>query len=145
MATSTERKLSTHFTLHELVASQTAKRKNIEEQFSPPEEIIGNLKFLAVNLLEKLRVLNDNKPLFINSGYRCPRLNKAVGGVSNSQHLQGQAVDIDFTSKKANKEFFNKVKASDVVFDQLLNEFDFSWVHISFKKEGNRHQVINIT
>lgn len=102
----TEKKLSSHFTLHELVASRTATRKNIAEQFAPPDDIISNLKFLAVNLLEKLREKNGNTPLFVSSGYRCPRLNKAVGGARNSQHLQGQAVDIDFGSKKANKDFF---------------------------------------
>jgi zinc D-Ala-D-Ala carboxypeptidase len=138
-------KLSAHFTLHELLASQTATRKNITEQFNPPEEIIENLKFLCKNLLEKLRELNDNKPLQLSSGYRCPRLNKAVGGAKTSQHLQGQAADVDFGSKLANKQFFDKIRKSDLNFDQLLNEFGFSWVHISMKKEDNRRQVLNIT
>jgi len=138
-------KLSPHFTLHELTASQTATRKNIAEQFDPPQEIIENLKYLAKNLLEKLRELNGNNCLIVSSGYRCPRLNKAVGGVSNSQHLKGEAADIDFGSKSANKQFFTKIKNSDIVFDQLLNEFDYAWVHISLKREGNRRQVLNIT
>jgi hypothetical protein len=138
-------KLSPHFTLHELLASQTATRKGITEQFDPPQEIIENLKFLCENLLEKLRTLNDKQALFISSGYRCARTNKAVGGAKTSQHIQGQAADIDFGSKEANKVFFEKIKKSDIVFDQLLNEFNFSWVHISLKKEGNRHQVLNIT
>ena len=143
--TLTSPKLSSHFTLHELLASQTATRKNISEQFDPPAEIIENLKFLCENLLEKLRVLNGAQPLLLSSGYRCPRLNKAIGGVKNSQHIQGQAADVDFGSKKANKEFFDRIRKSDIVFDQLLNEFGFSWVHISLKKEGNRHQVLNIS
>ena len=126
--------LSPHFTLHELLASQTATRKRITEQFDPPKEIIENLKHLAVNLLEKLRVINSNKPLFLSSGYRCPRLNRAVGGVSTSQHLQGMAADVDFGSRKDNKDFFTKIKNSNIEFDQLLNEFNFSWVHISLKK-----------
>lgn len=143
--TSNDRKLSPHFTLHELLASQTATRKNIAEQFSPPDTIVDNLKFLAISLLEKLRVLNDNAPLFISSGYRCQRLNKAVGGVRNSQHLEGQAADIDFGSRKENKSFFNKIKNSNLTYDQLINEFNFSWVHISLKKEENRMQILNIT
>lgn len=137
--------LSTHFTLHELLASQTATRKSITEQFDPPGEIIDNLKFLCANLLEKLRVLNGSKPLILSSGYRCPRLNKAIGGVKNSQHIQGQAADVDFGSKQANKDFFDQIKKSDIVFDQLLNEFGFSWVHISLKKDGNRQQVLDIS
>jgi zinc D-Ala-D-Ala carboxypeptidase len=142
---SAPQKLSAHFTLHELLASQTATRKGITEQFDPPPEIIDNLKHLAVNLLEKLRVINDNKPLILSSGYRCPRLNKAIGGAKNSQHMLGMAADVDFGSEKDNKAFFTKIKNSNIEFDQLLNEFNFSWVHISLKKEGNRRQVLNIT
>ena len=138
-------KLSAHFTLHELLASQTATRKEITEQFDPPQEIIDNLKHLAVNLLEKLRMINGNKPLFLSSGYRCPRLNKAVGGAKNSQHMRGMAADVDFGSKEANKAFFTRIKNSNIEFDQLLNEFDFSWVHISLTKESNRREVLNIT
>jgi len=138
-------KLSPHFTLHELLASQTATRKKITEQFEPPQEIIDNLAYLAKNLLEKLREINGNNCLIVSSAYRCPRLNKAVGGVATSQHIRGEAADIDFGSKSANKTFFNKIKNSNLMFDQLLNEFDYSWVHISLKKEGNRKQVLNIT
>ena len=68
-----------------------------------------------------------------------------MGGVKNSQHLQGQAADVDFGSKKGNKEFFNRIRKSDLVFDQLLNEFGFSWVHISLRKEDNRQEVLDIT
>lgn len=138
------KRLSENFTMHELTASQTATRKGISEQFSPPEEIVNNLRFLCSNLLEKLRELNGNQPLVVSSGYRCERLNRAVGGKPNSQHLRGEAVDIDFGSKPANRDFFNKVKRSDLDFDQLLNEFDFAWIHISMKKAGNRKQVLNI-
>ena len=138
------KRLSNHFTLHELTASQTATRKGITEQFSPPENVVNNLRFLCTNLLEKLRELNGNQPLMVSSGYRCERLNRAVGGKPTSQHLRGEAVDIDFGSKPANRDFFNKIKKSDLEFDQLLNEFDFAWIHISLKKEGNRKQVLNI-
>ena len=141
----TSAQLSTHFTLHELLASQTATRNNITEQFAPPDEIIENLKFLCENLLEKLRTLNGNQPLFLSSAYRCPRLNEAIGGAKNSQHIQGQAADVDFGSRQANKDFFDKIRTSDMVFDQLLNEFGFSWVHISLVKEGNRQQVLDIS
>lgn len=141
---STVKRLSKHFTLHELTASQTATRKGIKEQFTPPPEIVENLEFFCENLLEKLRELNGNTPLFISSGYRCERLNRAVGGKRTSQHLRGEAADIDFGSKPANRDFFNKIKRSNLVFDQLLNEFDFAWIHISLKKEGNRKQILDI-
>jgi hypothetical protein len=140
-----DQNLSPHFSLHELVASQTATRKGIIEQFDPGATIIDNLRFLCNELLEKLRVLNGNHPIFINSGYRCPRLNSAVGGSKTSQHVLGQAADIDFGNKADNKVFFEKVKNSDLVFDQLINEFNYSWVHVSIKREANRKQVLNIT
>jgi zinc D-Ala-D-Ala carboxypeptidase len=145
MATDSAMQLSEHFSLHELLASQTATRKGITEQFDPSEQVIENLQYLCINLLEKLRALNNNQPLFISSGYRCPRLNRAVGGVKKSQHLLGRAADIDFGTKAKNAEFFNRIKDSDLVFDQLLNEYDFAWVHISLKKEENRKQVLSIT
>ncbi len=130
--------------MHELTASQTATRKNFTEQFDPPEEIKENLIYLSKNLLERLRDYMQC-PIHISSGYRCPRLNKAVGGVKNSQHLTGQAVDIDFGSKKGNKSFFDKIRKSEIEFDQLLNEYDYAWIHISLRKEGNRRQVLNIS
>lgn len=137
--------LSPHFLLHELLASQTATRNQVLEQFEPGVEVLENLKNLCNSLLEPLRVLNDNHPLHINSGYRCPRLNQMVNGAKNSQHVLGQAADIDLGSKNANQLFFEKVKNSGIVFDQLINEFDYSWVHVSLKKEGNRQMVLNIT
>jgi zinc D-Ala-D-Ala carboxypeptidase len=137
--------LSPHFLLHELLQSQTATRNEVHEQFEPGEEIIENLKYLCNNLLEQIRVLNDNRPLHINSGYRCPRLNALVKGASTSQHLFGQAADIDLGSNKANMIFFEKIKNSGLVFDQLINEFNGSWVHVSLKKADNRQMVLNVT
>ena len=137
--------LSQHFSLHEMLASQTATRTGITEQFSPGADIIESLKYLCNNLLEEVRVLNNNQPIHISSGYRCPRLNSTVGGASNSQHMLGQAADIDFGSVAANQAFFEKIKNSVLVFDQLLNEYNFAWVHVSIKQNNNRKQVINIT
>lgn len=139
------RQLSAHFNLHELTASQTATRKGISEQFDPPADVVGNLEYLCENLLEKLRTLNGNKPLFLSSGYRCPRLNTAVKGAKKSQHLTGEAADIDLGSKEANKAFFTKIQNSGIAYDQLINEYDFSWVHISLKRTGNRLQALNVT
>ena len=137
--------LSPHFTLHEFLASQTATRTPIPEQFDPGDDIIECLKYLCNNLIEQLRELNGNQPLHISSGYRCPRLNSAIKGAPNSQHMLGQAADIDLGSKTANQAFFELVKNSGFVFDQLINEFDFSWVHVSLTSDTNRQQVLIIT
>lgn len=90
--------LTKHFTLDEFIESPTARRLGITEQFTPPQKIIDNIKKLA-DILEKARVLAKT-PFDITSGYRCPKLNKAVGGVANSAHLTGLAVDIAFGSDR---------------------------------------------
>jgi hypothetical protein len=60
--------------------------------------------------------------------------------------MKGEAADIDFHSRAANKKLFNLIKNSGIEFDQLLNEFDFSWVHVSLRRDGNnRMQVLSIT
>ena len=80
-----------HFTIEELYASETAKRLGIDNK--PSVQKMINLVYLAANVLEPLRVAMG-EPVKISSGYRCEKLNKAVGGVYNSQHLKGQAADI---------------------------------------------------
>lgn len=135
-------KLSPNFTLAEMLASQTATRKGITEQFNPPASVVANLKFVANNLLEPVRAKIG--PLKISSGYRSPLTNKAVGGAKNSQHLTGEAVDIDLGSIAANKQLFDFIRKSGLEFDQLINEYNFSWVHVSLKREGNRKQVLAI-
>lgn len=69
------------------------------------QKAIVALEYLSSNLLEKLRVLNNNNCLIVSSGYRCTRLNKAIGGVSSSQHQKGEAAAINFVSIASNKEF----------------------------------------
>src|SRR5687767_12880711 len=84
------RHLSRHFTLEELVASQTATRRGIDN--TPAPAVVRNLRKLAV-LLERVRVLLDWAPILVSSGYRCPALNVAVGGSKNSAHMAGLAAD----------------------------------------------------
>jgi zinc D-Ala-D-Ala carboxypeptidase len=118
--------LSANFTLYEFLSSHS-----ISEQFEPPQLIVDNLKLLCDNILQPLRA-RINTPLKITSGYRCLRLNTMIKGSRNSQHLLGQAADIeDF--KNGNLELFNEIKTSGFPFDQLINEFNFSWVHVSFR------------
>lgn len=137
-------KLSCNFTLEELTASATAKARGIKN--APSTQEVVNLTALAQNVLQPLREW-WGQPITIGSGYRCPELNKAVGGVSNSQHMKGQAVDlfIDGDIAKGRK-WFEYIK-NHLPFDQLIMEHNAKgtyWVHVSFDPFGcNRKQVIN--
>lgn len=80
----------------------------------------------------------------MNSGYRCPQLNRMVGGKPTSQHLKGEAADITAGSKEENRKLFAYIRAN-LTFDQLIDEKNFSWVHVSFKRNGeNRKQIIHL-
>lgn len=131
-----------YFTINELTKSSTAQRLHIDN--TPPQNVKDNLTKLIDNILDPLRELYG-KPIIVNSGYRCPKLNKAVGGARNSQHLIGQASDIRTVSntKESNKQLFNLIKDSKLPFDQLINEYDFNWVHVSYSPR-NRRQVLTI-
>lgn len=140
--------LSPNFSLHELLRSQTATRKGFTEQFNPPQTVIDSLTVLCKNLLQPIRELHG-EALMISSGYRCERLNKAVGGKTNSQHLKGEAADIDFGTKELNRELFKLIvlwqKRGFIEFDQLINEYDYAWIHISYKRTGvNRNEIIAV-
>lgn len=89
--------LTKNFTLSEFTASPTATAKGITEQFNPPQQVLNNIALLAARLqvARELSGFSFN----ITSGYRCPRLNKAVGGVKDSAHLTGMAVDIKFNDQ----------------------------------------------
>lgn len=135
-----------HFTIEELYASNTAKRLGIDNKPSVQQMI--NLVYLSAYVLEPLRVAMD-EPIKIGSGFRCQKLNKAVGGVYNSQHLKGQAVDLCIDGDIAKgKKWFNYIK-DHLPFDQLIWEHNAKgsyWVHVSFVFPDfgkNRHQVID--
>lgn len=121
--------ISEHFSIEELVDSQTATRQGYEEQFSPPYYIKDNLISLCGAVLEPLRALTGSA-ILISSGYRCERLNNAIGGAENSQHVKGQAADIKSATLTV-EELYVKIKTSGIVFDQLIQEFG-RWVHISY-------------
>ena len=137
-----------HFSIEELYASQTAKAKGIDNKPDFPSLI--NLVYLCAYVLEPLRVAM-NEPIKIGSGYRCHKLNAAVGGVSNSQHMKGQAVDlcIDGDLKKG-KKWFAYIR-DHLPFDQLIWEHNPKtgsyWVHVSFVYPDfgkNRCKVIDL-
>ena len=131
-----------YFTINELTKSSTAQRLHINN--NPTQEVKDNLNKLIDNVLDPLRELYG-KPIIVNSGYRCTKLNKAIGGAKNSQHLVGQASDIRTVqnTKESNKELFDLIKNSKLPFDQLINEYDYNWVHVSYSLR-NRRQVLTI-
>lgn len=107
-------------------------------------DIMDNIIF-TMECLDKIRE-DYGLPLYITSGYRCDELNKKVGGKSNSQHKKGCAADINLGSIEKNREFFNWCQANinNLPIDQLIDESHYSWVHISFKKEDGRKQVLHL-
>lgn len=131
-----------YFTIPELCKSDTASRLGIEN--IPTPEVERNLEALVDNVLDPLREWYG-KPININSGYRCPELNKAVGSKSkNSQHMSGQAADIDTNSVAENKKLYEYIK-ENLEFDQLIDESNFAWVHVSFRADGNnRKQLLKL-
>ena len=136
--------LSAHFSLAEMLASQTATRRGYAEQFQPEPVIISNLQALVANILEPLRV-SLGVPIRVSSGYRCPRLNRAIGGARSSQHIQGHAADITAPGVP-NAELLSRIVALGLPFDQLIAEFPDeqgqpAWIHISYSPRHRRQQL----
>ena len=136
-------RISKNFTLEEFIASDTAKAKGISN--IPSTQQMANLCALVHHVLQPLRDAMGQE-IKIGSGYRCPRLNAAVGGVSNSQHLNGEAADLCIDGDKLKgKRWFDWIKAH-VEYDQLIMEHNAKgsyWVHVSYRADGkNRKQVI---
>lgn len=131
-----------YFTIEELTKSDTAKSKGIDNTPSKEEE--QNLVQLIENILDPLREAYG-KPIIITSGFRCKKLNQTVGGASTSQHLLGQAADIRSVNdtKEENKRLFDLVQELKLPFDQLIDEYNFNWVHVSYSNR-NRRQVLKI-
>lgn len=130
-----------HFTIKELTHSNTAVSRHIDN--TPSNEVKENLERLITNLLDPIREL-WGKPLIVNSGYRSTQLNNAVGGVSNSNHLKGEAADITTGSKEGNLKLYELVKSSNLVFDELIDEKNGSWLHVALRKENNRQKAIRL-
>lgn len=119
--------LSEHFTLEELTRSEVALRKGLDN--TPTPEIVANLTELALGL-EKVRDLLGH-PIHINSGYRGPKVNSAVGGSKNSAHMNGYAADFVCPAYGNVSAICHAIMDSTIGYDQLIHEFG-SWVHISF-------------
>jgi putative chitinase len=141
---SPEMQLSQHFNLKEFTKSETATRKRIDN--TPNLEHANNLKMVCENILEPVRK-HFGKPVRINSGYRGPALNKAVGGSAKSQHCNGEAVDFEIDGLP-NPDLAKWV-ADNCDFDQIILEFydpkegpNSGWVHASYSKGKNRKQKL---
>jgi len=133
-------RLSKNFTLSEITRSNTASRLNISN--APSQEHLNNMQILIRDLIQPMR--DALGPIRISSGYRSPALNRAIGGSSKSQHCKGQALDIQFwkDGEMCNKEIYDWVIKEGIEFDQMINEFDFAWIHISLKDKENRKQIL---
>ncbi len=133
-------KLSRNFTLNELTRSGTAQRRGIDNE--PTDAHLDNLQRIVDEILQPMR--EDLGPIRVTSGYRSPKLNRAIGGSSRSQHCKGEAVDIQFWEggDMDNKVIYDYILDNEIEFDQMINEFDFSWIHISLKEKGNRNRVL---
>ena len=136
--------ISKHVSYKEGVYSITATRRGIDND--PNDEQLDSMELIAEKIFEPLRKYVGG-PVKINSFFRCPELNKAIGGSSKSQHCHGQAIDIDDTyGKVANSEMYQYIK-ENLDFDQIIWEFgdddNPNWVHVSYiSKEDNRNRCL---
>lgn len=141
--------LSKNFSKEEMINSITAKNLKIDNEPSAKD-----LEYLT-KLADTLQKIRDKygKPIVVNSAYRCEKLNKAVGGATNSDHKFGCAADIRSVSntKKDNKALFNLIvnmaAKGDIHMRQIIDEYDYKWIHISINNEYNKekhNQVLHL-
>ena len=110
-----------YFTIAELCRSNTADRLGINN-----------------------RCRLEHVPITVNSAYRCPELNAAVKGSKSSQHMKGEAADIDTGDRQQNKLLFEFIR-KNLPYDQLIDESNFAWVHVSYRADGaNRKQMLSL-
>ena len=131
-----------YFTIKELTKSDTAIRRGISN--IPNKQQENNLYNLVENILDPLRE-KYGKPIIVTSGFRCKKLNRILGGSKTSQHQTGEAVDIRSVqdTPEENKKIFDLIKEMDLPFDQLINEYNYDWIHVSCS-DRNRKQILNI-
>lgn len=135
-----DNQLSEHFTLEEFAVTshKQYKQKNLDYAKS----MRARLETLA-DFMEEVRIVCDS-PLLITSGVRCPELNKAVGGATTSQHLNGHAVDFIPQKNGTVQDHFCKIFNSHLIFDQLILEEVGKkiWIHISYKGMAGRREAL---
>lgn len=134
--------ISKHITYQEATNSKKARELGLSND--PPPEVLSAMKLTAVMLFEPLRQI-IGRPVGISSFYRSPEVNRAIGGSATSQHCKGEAIDIDGEITGVdNGLIFETLRLMD--FDQLIWEFGTqdapNWVHVSYRRQGNRRQVL---
>lgn len=133
--------ISKYITYLEATTSQTATRKGIVN--TPGDKELINMQLVGIRVFDVVRD-HFKTPLRVSSFYRSLLLNNSIGGARTSQHVKGQAIDIQGTGDITNKMIFDYIK-DNLDFDQLINEYNYSWVHVSYvSKEKNRKQILNI-
>lgn len=127
-----------HFTIKELSSTSTGLDN------TPDAGAAKNLENLVDKILDPLRTAYG-LPIRVNSGYRSLAVNRAVGGVSTSQHCTGEAADITGGSPEENRKLFQMIANGGYNFDQLIDEKNYRWIHISLKHSGiNRKQILHL-
>lgn len=133
--------MAKYFTIDELTRSAKAVRNGIGN--TPPPEVVRALEILAERLLDPVREM-WGAPLIVNSGFRSPELNKAVGGAPRSQHMRGEAADITTGSPEGNRRLFEIIVRSGIEFDRLIDERGYRWLHISYQTGENRREILHL-
>ena len=123
-----------YFTLNELTRSVTAASRGIDN--TPPAAAVAALRQLVEQVLDPLREA-WGRPIHVNSGYRCPELNRLVGGVPHSQHTLGEAADITAGSQALNRQLLALLRRLALPVDQVIDEYGCRWLHVSY---GPRHR-----
>jgi hypothetical protein len=132
--------ISKYITYNEAVRSQTATRHKIDN--TPNEEQISNMKIVARLCFDPIREFYG-KPLRVSSFFRCKALNTKIKGSRTSQHMEGKAIDIDAGDRNENRRIFMWA-SQNLKFTQLINEYDFSWVHISYDQNNLKQEILAI-
>lgn len=136
-----------YFTSYELMHSTTAQARKIEN--IPSWEQMDSLNRLAIEILDPVRV-HYGKPISVTSGFRSAALNAAVKGAKNSQHMKGEAADITSkeNTKAKNKLLFDlmvsMVRDGIITVGQLINEKNYSWIHVSLPDGKHRNEILNL-
>lgn len=134
-------RLSKYFTLEEMIASQTATRKRIDNM--PSSEHLNNLRETCQEA-DRVREFLGH-PMIVSSGYRSQKLNAAIGGSKTSAHMRGEAMDFTCPDFGSAKEVFEAIKKSGIQYTQLILEFPNSpsaWVHIGFGNDRRRESLV---